>query len=179
MNVPQITPEAYTEFISMLTKHQMALRSFIVSLMPGSPDVNDLLQETNVTIWKKMNTFEPGTNFKAWAFTIARYEVQNYRQKAVNKKQRQLDDTLLDLIASEAEITEDQTDRRLFALQNCLNILSPEQRKLVIARYSKGTSLAQFARKTNQNADSLRATLFRVRTALRNCVHTKLGTAQS
>ncbi len=178
MNAPETTPETYTEFISLLTTHQMALRSFIVSLMPGSPDVNDLLQETNVTLWKKMTSFEPGSNFKAWAFTIARYEVQNFRRKAVNKKQRQLDDTLLDLIASEAESMEDQTDNRIYALQSCLENLSKKQRKLILERYNKGTSLAKFARKTNQSADSLRVTLFRVRNTLRNCVTSKLNLAK-
>lgn len=178
MNAPQTSPEAYTEFISLLTQHQMALRSFIVSLIPGSPDVNDLLQETNITLWKKMSSFEPGTNFKAWAFTVARFEVKNFQRKAVNKKQRQLDDTLIDIIANEAESTEDHTDNRIHALQNCLEGLSKEQQKLIIERYSKGTSLAQFARRTNQSADSLRVTLFRVRKALKNCVSSKLNLAK-
>lgn len=73
------------EFIKLLTGHQSALRAFIVSLMPGSPDVQDVLQDTNVVIWEKMDSFEPGTNFKAWVFTIARNMV-----KAQLKKNRQL-----------------------------------------------------------------------------------------
>ncbi|MFT5633595.1 MAG: RNA polymerase sigma-70 factor (ECF subfamily) [Rubritalea sp.] len=38
-------------FIKLLTEHQANLRAFIVSLMPGSPDVADVLQETNVILW--------------------------------------------------------------------------------------------------------------------------------
>ena len=38
-------------FIKLLTEHQANLRAFIVSLMPGSPDVADVLQETNVIPW--------------------------------------------------------------------------------------------------------------------------------
>ncbi len=44
-------PKELQAFIKLLTEHQASLRAFIVSLMPGSPDVADVadvLQETNV-----------------------------------------------------------------------------------------------------------------------------------
>ena len=34
-------------YVKLMTEHQGNLRAFIVSLMPGSPDVPDVLQEPN------------------------------------------------------------------------------------------------------------------------------------
>jgi len=126
-----------------------------------------------------MDTFEQGTNFKAWIFTIARYEVQNFRRKAVNKKSCYLDEGLMDIIASEAAEAIDQTDERLTLLQSCLKKLNSKQKELIIERYGEGTSLAQFARESDQSPDSLRVTLFRIRNTLRKCVSKKLTPAQS
>ena len=55
------------DFVKLLTGLQPSLRAFIVSLMPGSPDVQDVLQDVNVVIWEKMDSYESGSDFRAWA----------------------------------------------------------------------------------------------------------------
>ena len=39
------------EFVGQITRHQTALRAYIISLMPGMDGVSDVLQETNVVLW--------------------------------------------------------------------------------------------------------------------------------
>ncbi|MCH7225436.1 sigma factor [Haloferula sp. A504] len=68
-------------YVKLMTEHQGNLRAFIISLMPGSPDVADVLQETNAALWQKRAKFEPGSNFIAWSFQIARYEVRRQRDR--------------------------------------------------------------------------------------------------
>ncbi len=46
--------------------------------------VDDVLQNTNVVLWTKRNEFKHGTNFLAWAFNIARYQVKH--QHGRNKR---------------------------------------------------------------------------------------------
>ena len=70
-------PAALQVYVSLMTKHQANLRAFIVSLMPGSQDVEDVLQNTNAVLWQKRARYAHGTNFIAWAFKIARFEVLN------------------------------------------------------------------------------------------------------
>jgi len=76
-DAPEIAGNAQQlqEFVAHLTASQGRIRGFIVTLMPGSPDVGDVLQETNLTLWKSRARYRPGTNFLAWAFTVARLEV--------------------------------------------------------------------------------------------------------
>ena len=49
------------EFVSELTASQGRVRAFIVTLMPGSPDVADVVQETNLRLWKSQARYRPGS----------------------------------------------------------------------------------------------------------------------
>ena len=73
------------EFVSELTASQGRVRAFIVTLMPGSPDVADVVQETNLRLWKSQARYRPGSNFLAWAFTVARLEVLHHRTRAIHQ----------------------------------------------------------------------------------------------
>ena len=48
------------------------LRAFAVSLCRDAQRADDLVQETLVKGWQKRDSFEAGTNLKAWLFTILR-----------------------------------------------------------------------------------------------------------
>jgi RNA polymerase sigma-70 factor (ECF subfamily) len=48
------------------------LRAFARSLSGNYESADDLAQETLVKAWQSRSAFEPGTNLKAWLFTILR-----------------------------------------------------------------------------------------------------------
>jgi RNA polymerase sigma-70 factor (ECF subfamily) len=48
------------------------LRAFAVSLTADTDRADDLVQETLVKAWSNLNSFTPGTNMRAWLFTILR-----------------------------------------------------------------------------------------------------------
>jgi RNA polymerase sigma factor (sigma-70 family) len=50
------------------------LRAFAVSLAGNSERADDLVQETLMKAWAKFDTFQEGTNLRAWLFTILRNE---------------------------------------------------------------------------------------------------------
>jgi RNA polymerase sigma-70 factor, ECF subfamily len=49
-----------------------SLRAFALSLTYNTDRADDLVQETIVRGWKNLDRFEPGTNLRAWLFTILR-----------------------------------------------------------------------------------------------------------
>ena len=65
-------PDMEETFVHLVADHQMELRAFVVSMMPGSAEVDDVVQEANKVIWQKRGEFEIGTSFKAWMFSGAR-----------------------------------------------------------------------------------------------------------
>ncbi|HEY3694549.1 sigma-70 family RNA polymerase sigma factor [Phenylobacterium sp.] len=48
------------------------LRAFAWSLSHNGADADDLVQETLIKAWSNRARFEPGTNLRAWLFTILR-----------------------------------------------------------------------------------------------------------
>ncbi len=170
-------PEELQAYVTLMTRHQGRLRVFIRSLLPGSPDIEDVLQNTNVVLWQKHEEFEHGTNFLAWAFRITRYQVMS--QHSRNKRDGKLvfSDKFLEHYAETAN-TDQSYDQILNALDQCLGKLSPSQRKIVDARYETGQSIEQLANDNDCTAGSLRTSLHRIRESLKNCIKNTLSDQQ-
>jgi RNA polymerase sigma-70 factor (ECF subfamily) len=58
-----------------------SLRAFGMSLSQNADKADDLVQETLVKAWDKQSSFQPGTNLKAWLFTILRNEFYSQMRK--------------------------------------------------------------------------------------------------
>lgn len=57
------------------------LRAFARSLSGNADAADDLVQETLVKAWKSRASFAPGSNLKAWLFTILRNTFLSERRK--------------------------------------------------------------------------------------------------
>jgi RNA polymerase sigma-70 factor, ECF subfamily len=55
-----------------LVTHLGPLRAFAKSLVRNDHAADDLVQDTILKAWSKFDKFEPGTNLRAWLFTILR-----------------------------------------------------------------------------------------------------------
>lgn len=170
-------PADLQAYVKLLTENQWAIRCFIVSLMPGSPDVGDVLQETNLVLWRKRKRFELGTNFLAWASRIARYEVMHYRDRVKRTKGVPFSDELIGVLADAAPAgaSGQSHEALLAALDRCLEKLSDKQRELIAQRYTPGNTLEDHAMKIGTTAGSLRVALHRVRQTLKRCVENTLA----
>jgi RNA polymerase sigma-70 factor (ECF subfamily) len=47
----------------------------VIALMPDFSRVDDVVQETFLTVTAKADDFVEGTKFRSWAFSIARFKV--------------------------------------------------------------------------------------------------------
>ena len=56
---------------SLFLQHLPALRGFVLSLVSDFSLVDDVVQETFVTVTAKAASYQRGTNFRAWVWTIA------------------------------------------------------------------------------------------------------------
>ncbi|MBK8195880.1 MAG: RNA polymerase sigma factor [Lewinellaceae bacterium] len=70
------------EFNSKLNTLTTLLHSFAYNLTKNMEDAKDLYQETAYRALFNRDKFQPGTNFKAWMFTIMKnIFINNYRKK--------------------------------------------------------------------------------------------------
>jgi RNA polymerase sigma factor (sigma-70 family) len=58
------------------------LRNFSRMLCGRQAFAEDIAQETLIKAWRARDRFEPGTNLRAWLFTILRHEYYSYRRRA-------------------------------------------------------------------------------------------------
>lgn len=164
------------EFVTELTNHQTSMLAYIRSLAPGGSGARDLLQEVNITLWKKRDTFELGTNFKAWAFQTIRYHLLNHRRRLVSHGWLVFDDDLIERMSPEFEVEPEGLEERHLALRCCLGKLRPQDRELLHHRYATASSLQEYAQATNRSAGTLKAILFNLRAALKRCIDRQLQT---
>ena len=167
----QALPEP--EFVQMLTQHQGPVLAYIRSLMPGQPDTQDVLQAVNMTLWEKRETFAAGTNFKAWAFTVARYQVMSQRARVKRRGWMVFDENLAEKFAEELEV-DDNTEEALGALDVCLSKLRSKDLELVKIRYTSDQNLDEYATTLGRSAGTLKARLFKIRAVLRRCIETQI-----
>lgn len=74
-------PEAGTDAREDIIAHLPALRAFAVSLCRDGTLADDLVQETLLKAWDKFHLYTPGTNLRAWLFTILRNNLHSLRRK--------------------------------------------------------------------------------------------------
>lgn len=158
------------EFVQLLTDHQTALLSYIRSLMPGYPGARDIQQLTNITLWKKKNDFTLGTNFKAWAFSVARFQVLSQRRRLRREGWLVFSEELAVQFAEDPSDEPDELDAAHRALQSCLTKLRDIDRELLQKRYAEKITLDAYASQLDRSPGTLKARLFKIRAALRRCI---------
>lgn len=162
------------QFVGQLTAAQVPLLAYVRSLLPGDPAARDVAQQANATIWAKRADFEPGTNFKAWAFSVARFEVLNYRKRQARDARLVFSDELEQTIAAELADAPDDFHDRQEALKACMQHLRPEDRNLLLHRYSHAEPLAGYAARVGRSVGGLKVTLHRLRAGLLGCIERRL-----
>lgn len=164
------------EFVSLLTTHQAVLRGYIRTLIPNISDVSDVLQNTNVMLWERRDTFEPGSNFKAWAFAVARYRVMEACRKFQRESRLVFVPELIQMLDGDChERSVGFVEMEYLALEHCLGMLNDRDRALIDARYNTRTLLAEHARADGRSEASLRVILNRLRTMLRDCINNRIA----
>ncbi|QDT26438.1 sigma-70 family RNA polymerase sigma factor [Gimesia panareensis] len=173
-NAPPQAENESEQHVRLIAQAQRRLYAFIFALVRHPSDTDDILQETNVVLWRKRATYEPGTNYFAWAFTIARLQVMSHRSKSA-RRGLTFDDDLLNKIAEAASTESEQYDRRNAALQNCLQKLTASQRDLISRRYQPDGAVNALAAEIGKTSKAVSATLRRVRDKLRECIERTLA----
>ena len=160
--------------MALLVAHQPLIRAFVISLLPGLPEAEDVIQNTNQVLWAKRDSFTLGTNFKAWALATARFQAMATQQKLHYERRQPLDDDVMDLLAErpmELEVAE--LNQQLGELNDCISQLQIRDQELILNRYWKKTALQDYARETGRSIGALKTGLHRIRESLRLCLERK------
>jgi len=160
----------WDRFVAEIAGAQAGLRSFLRSLLPCPGDADDVLQETNLVLWRKRGEFDEDRPFGPWARRIAYFQTLAHLKTRARSRESRFSEGLLEQLAAEAEPRAEDAEARLEALRACLSQLPEEDRRLVQARYAAGASVKEMALAGERSADALSMHLFRLRKRLAACV---------
>lgn len=156
-------------FIKDFTRYQRPVFLYILSQIANPVEAEEILQETNIVIWKKFESYQPGTNFLAWACQIARYEVLKHLDRHRRDK-HYFNDDLMEQLAEEALDSADEWEMRREALSACLQKLRAKDRELIQKRYSPDETGQNLGDETGRPMNSIYQSLGRIRRSLHECI---------
>lgn len=81
MKKHETVPTHHDDPKDALPDHLPALRAFAISLTGNVALADDMVQDTVVKAWTHIDSFQPGTNMRAWLFTILRNTFYSHTRK--------------------------------------------------------------------------------------------------
>lgn len=159
-----------SDFARLITESQQRLYGYISSLVGSAAASWDILQETNIVLWKKQDEFRPGTSFEAWSFVVARFQVLAHLRDRSRDPLCVLTPELLDAFGSDPETEASEFPERLAALRRCRDRLGAKSRRLINLHYEQGLSMNDIATRLGSNANAVKQAMLRVRRSLLECI---------
>lgn len=138
------------------------LRAFARSLCGNAESADDLAQEALVKAWQSRDSFVPGTNLKAWLFTILRNQFYSDRRRAW--RQAPWDQDAAERIPGGSQDQNWSAD--LSDTARALRTLTDEQREALILVGAGGFSYEDAAEICNCAVGTVKSRVARARKAL-------------
>ena len=161
--------ESEEAFVRLLTVEQPRLYGFILTLIANEERAQDVLQETNVVLWRKASTYREGSNFGAWSKKVAYHQALACRRDR-HRDRHLFDDELVGQLARVAERRLDEVADRTTALRICVTKLTQQERDLLYERYSLDRQVKEIASRSKRSASSISNIFFSIRRQLLECI---------
>jgi RNA polymerase sigma-70 factor (ECF subfamily) len=155
--------------------HIDAMYNFAFRLTLDEDDAKDLVQETFMKAYRFINSFETGTNAKAWLFRILKNSfINNYRKKS--KQPSKVDYQEVESYYNSDSVNENiTTDLRVETVQhligdeitNALNSLDVDFRTVIILCDLEGFTYEEMAKILDIPIGTVRSRLHRARNLLK------------
>jgi RNA polymerase sigma-70 factor (ECF subfamily) len=150
-------------FSEQMTALIPSLRAFARGLCRDATFADDLVQEALVRAWSGRATFTPGSNFRAWMFTILRNHF--YNVAARNARMVAADPELVERVLVQ-EPTQEQ-GLALHDVERAMAQLPAQQREVLLLVAGAGMSYEEAADVAGCNMGTLKSRLNRARLAIR------------
>jgi RNA polymerase sigma-70 factor (ECF subfamily) len=169
-------PERTDEFVEHVTRNQGQLYGYVYALVQNAADADDLVQKTVLTLWKRFDDFEQGTDFAGWAWQTARYEVLNFL-KARRRNRVFISDDLAETLADRAAINgvDELELARREALAGCVGELPESDQQMLHLRYENDCKVKEVASQLNRSSQSVCNSLERIRKVVFHCIERRLA----
>ena len=168
---PPSEHERHAQFLRHYAESEVALHTFVRSLVPTRQMASEVMQDVIIVLWEK---FDAAADFQGWAFGVAKNVALRHLRRQ-SRDRHVFDDELVNQLADDAVALVPVHDGHREALERCLDKLPAAQRELVLTAYTKGTRMDELATRRGQTPMALYKLLHRIRQALLECVERTLA----
>ena len=158
----------------MLGQVQRSLQAYVTTMVPSWADADEVLQNTNITLWRKFKNYEPGTSFLAWSRAIALIECKRFRQ-AAGRDRMIFSEKLMEALTETVDRESDRLAAEREALQACLRKLPNDDQTLIQRCYHGQEKIASISHDWQLSAGTLYVRLHRIRRALLTCITRRIA----
>ncbi len=164
-------------FMTLVGWYQRKVFVMAYSILRNKEDALDVVQETFLRLYRKIDTFRPGNNFQGWLLQIAKnLSIDYYRKHTVKKREwedsRAIDD--LPLSSGDHEATERSSDLRGI-LSRCVERLAERQKMVFIMRHYNGLQFNEISETLRISTGTAKSLHFKAVQNLRKWLSPYLG----
>ncbi len=145
-----------------LIEHLPAMRAFAISLTRNGAVADDMVQDTLVKAWTNMDSFNVGSNMRAWLFTILRNTYYSSRRKS----RREVSDVDGAFTENLAEKPAHDGHLQMADFRTALGKLKDEQREALLLVGALGFSYEEASETTGVPVGTVKSRINRARKQL-------------
>ena len=165
-------------FESVVRKFERPLRAWLAGCAPLGVDVDEVAQRSFVAAFSRLNEYRMGTEFGAWLFTIARFQLKTEatRLRRVADYQARYG---LDLLQRELDRRANEPPElelaRLEHLKKCVQTLGDHLTRYITWRYDEEIPLDEMASRSGRSVPAVKKQLWKIRRTLQECIENRMA----
>ena len=165
-------------FEIVVREFERPLRAWLAGCGPPGVDVDEIAQKTFVAAFSRLNEYCAGTDFGAWLFTIARFQL-----KTEATRLRRIADYharyRLNLLQRELDRQSNERPRldrvRLEHLEKCVETMGEHLTRFITWRYDEEIPLDEMASRSGRSIAAVKKQLWKIRRTLKECVERRMA----
>ena len=164
-------------FATVIHQFERPLRGWLAIHAPPGVDTDDIAQASFIAAYTRLDDYTPGTNFAAWLFTIARYQLRTETtrlRRIADYHTRYTSELLGRELDRRSYLTGAENDERLGLLQDCLAAIDERRRRFLTWRYEDALPLAEIAERSGRTVTAVKKQLWLLRRQLQDCIDGKI-----
>jgi RNA polymerase sigma-70 factor (ECF subfamily) len=165
-------------FATLVRRHEQEVWRVGAAMLRDRAATANLVQQTFVNAYERLEQYRPGNDFSRWLKGIARNLVREdlRRSERENRTLAAYRDYLVQLYSDEGR-TEQHVRDLDRAMMACREQMAPAASRAVALHYDHGLTVEEVAAAISRTVAGTRQLLFRARLALRACVEQRVSSS--
>ena len=166
-------------FRQLVEQNHRRIRLYLGRYVHCSEEVDDIAQEVFCVAFSQLSHFRGKAKFSTWLIGIARNKALEFLRAETKRRASQKQFLEAEIASQRVTRLEQKHDscglveRRIQAMQLCLDLLPDQSRELINRYYFDHESASKIADASTVSAGSIRMKLLRIRQILQKCILTR------